>query len=120
MVGKLAIKPDSSGGECCVLKQSSFLWVSADPAGILCKSHLDCAAQVQTSFQPRFLSALFSPTVCFLPHQGFMEQAEHGVTWSLHISVTSPLLATDKSAGLLDVELSASRKINGSSFCTHC
>lgn len=35
MVGKLAIKPDSSGGGCWVLKQSSFMWVSADLLGIL-------------------------------------------------------------------------------------
>lgn len=102
------------------MKQSSFLWVSADLAGILHKSHLGCAAQVLTSFQPGFLSTLFSPTVCFLPHQAFVEQAEHGVTRCLHISLTPPLVATAQSAGLLVAELSVMSKINGSSFCTHC
>lgn len=120
VVGTLAINPDSSGGGCCVLKQSSFMWVSADPVGILHKSHLGCAAQMLTSFQPGFLSTLLSPTVCSLPHKGFMEQAEHGVTWCLHMSLTSPLVAPDKSAGLLGVELSVTPKINGCSFCIHC
>lgn len=104
MVGNLAIKPDSSGGGCWVVKQSNFMWVSADFVGILHKSHLGCAAHVLISFQPGLLSPLFSPTVCFLPQQGFMEQAEHGVTWCLPISLMSPLVATDKSAGLLGVE----------------
>lgn len=68
VVGTLAINPDSSGGGCCVLKQSSFMWVSADPMGILHKSHLGCAAQMLPSGDPAQIpSRLCCPNADILP-----------------------------------------------------
>lgn len=88
------------------------------PVGILHKYHVSCTAKVLTSLWPGSLPSLSAPTMSFHLQQDFMEQTEHGIARCLHISLTSLLVAPDKSTALLVAEVSAMLNINGS-FILH-
>ena len=108
------MKPGSSDGGGVVRSTSTF-------CGLVLSWWGSCANPI-LAVLPKYwhLSGLdLSPTISFHLQQDFTEQAEHGLVWCLHMSLTSLLVVTDKSTAFPVAEVSVMLNRNNSLFYTH-
>lgn len=119
MVGKPAIKPDSSDGGAVFRRKAAFwglgliFWGSCtNPISAVLPKYWELCG-----LDPSLLCPL--PPFLFISSRTWWSRLnEHVIAWCLHVSLTSLLVAADKSAPLI-AEVLVTLSKNGSSFDTH-